>query len=454
MILTPKQTQCLDILEDKETSEVLFGGGAGGGKSAFGCYWILKNCFKYPGTRWVIGRAKLKTLKETTLKSFFEICGKQGIKPKTHYSFNATAGVFKFNNGSEVLLKDLFLYPSDPNFDELGSLEITGAFIDEANQVTEKAKNVLQSRIRFKLDENNLISKILYTCNPAKNWTYEDFYLPNKQGTLPKNRKFVQSLLNDNPHTSKQYRENLLKLDTSSIERLLHGNWEFDDDPSTLIHFNAIMALWTNSFVAQHKGGRYITADIALQGSDKFVVMVWDGYTVIHVLSMPKTTPDEVEKIIRELAFKYKVPEYRIVYDADGVGSYLRGYLKGAKAFVNNSKPIYTPAEGSKVFVKEQYKNLKSQCYFRLAKAINNNKLYIAAQMATEDKKFLTKELEQVKDASYGTDDVLAVVSKDVIRELIRRSPDFSDALMMRIYFDLHSYLSDPRDINYLRDVA
>ena len=77
MELTIKQTKALDYLEDKVTNEVLFGGGAGGAKSVLGCYWQLKNRLKYPGTRSIIGRSKLKTLKETTLQSFFGC-----VKPK------------------------------------------------------------------------------------------------------------------------------------------------------------------------------------------------------------------------------------------------------------------------------------------------------------------------------------------------------------------------------------
>jgi hypothetical protein len=64
----------------------------------------------------------------------------------------------------------LFLYPSDRNFDSLGSLEITFACVDECNMVVEKGVQVLASRIRYKLDEYELTPKILMTCNPAKNW--------------------------------------------------------------------------------------------------------------------------------------------------------------------------------------------------------------------------------------------------------------------------------------------
>lgn len=92
-----------------------------------GSFWILKCALKYAGTRWVIGRAALKTLKETTLNTFFEVCALQSIQPEAHYKYNEVKSRIRFFNGSEVLLKDLGHYPSDPNYDELGSLEITGA---------------------------------------------------------------------------------------------------------------------------------------------------------------------------------------------------------------------------------------------------------------------------------------------------------------------------------------
>ena len=71
MVLTKKQTEAIDFLEDDKTTEVLFGGGAGGAKSFLGCYWVLKTCLKYAGVRGVIGRWKRKNLYETTLNSFW-----------------------------------------------------------------------------------------------------------------------------------------------------------------------------------------------------------------------------------------------------------------------------------------------------------------------------------------------------------------------------------------------
>jgi len=85
MKLNPKQSIALDYLEDNQTTELLYGGGAGGGKSILGCYWLLKMCFKYPESRWLMGRANMKTLKETTYQSFLKVAKMQGLKADVNH---------------------------------------------------------------------------------------------------------------------------------------------------------------------------------------------------------------------------------------------------------------------------------------------------------------------------------------------------------------------------------
>ena len=158
--LTSKQKQALKYMFDDTTTELLYGGAAGGGKSFLLVAYAIITSLKYPGVRGLIGRSKLDALKKTTLNTFFDVCSQWNIKAGEHYTYNAQSNIIKFYNDSEILLKDLFLYPSDANFDSLGSLELTYACIDEANQITEKAKNVLSSRLRYKLDEYGLIPKL------------------------------------------------------------------------------------------------------------------------------------------------------------------------------------------------------------------------------------------------------------------------------------------------------
>lgn len=251
MRLNLKQTRAIDYLEMPEwahVSEVLYGGAAGGGKSVLGCYWLMKNCLKYPGTRWVMGRSELTTLKQTTLVTFFKVAKMQDLKANIHYKYyDNPKNIIAFPNGSVIILKDLSYAPSDPEFDSLGSLEITGAFIDEANQIVEKAKTVLFSRIRHMLDEFGLKPKLLMSCNPAKNWVYKQFYKANRDNNIEKYRKFIQALVTDNEDIDSNYVENLQKLDKASKERLLHGNWEYEDDPAKLIEYDRILDCFSNT---------------------------------------------------------------------------------------------------------------------------------------------------------------------------------------------------------------
>jgi len=424
--LSKKQTIALDYLEDNTTNELLFGGGAGGGKSILGCYWQIKQRLKYPDTKGLIGRASLKTLKETTLQSFFFVAKEQGLKAGTHYKYNQQSNIIYFPNGSQILLKDLFLYPSDPNFDELGSLEITDVFIDECNQVVEKAKNIVKSRIRYNLDNNGLIPKVLMTCNPAKNWTYTEFYNPSKNGTLPDNKKFIQSLLTDNPNISEHYKTNLLTLDENSKQRLLYGNWEYSNDPTILIPYENILNCFTNSFVST--GDKYITADIARFGRDKTVIGVWSGLRLFKVVTIAKSGLDEVKEVLERLRIEYQIPLSSIIVDEDGVGGGVMDFMK-CKGFVNNSTPLEIAGK------KENFRNLKAQCYFGISDRINSNQVYISVD--GQDKEAIIEELQYVKQKNMDKDGKREILSKDEIKELLGRSPDYADMIAMRYYFEI-----------------
>lgn len=434
MKLTFKQTEALDFLEDDITEEVLYGGAAGPGKTSLGCYWQIKKRYKYPGSRGFIGRAIFKTLKDTTLKTFFEIAAMQELKRGKDFDLTGpwdkeNANCVIFSNGSLIFLRDLFAYPADPDFDELGSLEITDAFIDECGQVTQKAKDTLRTRIRFGLNKWNLKPKILYATNPVKTWPYQEFYKPAKENRLPAYRRFVQAFVTDNPHAPQAYIESLQKLPAGpQKERLLYGNWEYDDDPSALISYDKILDCFSNTWIAV-SGMPCITCDVARFGSDKTVIGVWNGWGVklykYHGLSVT-----EVAKKIKEFQSKFQIPNSQTICDEDGVGGGVVDIM-GCKGFINNSRQI--DSAGREL---ENFANLKSQCYFHLADRINRGGVYIECN-DEEIKNLIIEELEQVKQYQMDKDGKRAVLPKDKVKELIGRSPDFADTLMMREWFDL-----------------
>lgn len=422
--LTPKQTTAYDYLNDNLTTEILFGGSAGGGKSFIGCVWLIINCINYPGTRWLMGRAKLKALKQTTLNTFFEICSEWKLN-SNHYNYNQQSGEITFFNGSTIILKDLFLYPSDPNFDSLGSLEITGAFIDEVNQITEKAKNIVASRMRYKLTEYNLIPKLLMSCNPAKNWVYEQFYKKNKNSKLEDYKRFIPALVTDNPNISQHYINQLKKLDDISKKRLLYGEWEYEDKDA-LINYDNIVNIFSDYEV--NDKATHISCDVARRGKDKAVIMVWSQFKIIEIHTFDISKINEIVDSIKNLKSKLRLSNRQIVIDGDGVGGGVVDYLPGCYDFVNNSKPLKN----------ENYQNLKTQCYYKLAEKINLGEIEIFNyNIDIKDK--LIQELQLVRKKNIDKDGKLQIISKEEIKEMIGRSPDYSDAMMMRMVFDFKS---------------
>ncbi len=437
--LLPKQNNAIYYLKDNITEEVLYGGAAGGGKTKLGVLWLIEMCQKYPGTRWLMGRSKLSQLKDTTLNAFFETVTELGIS--NQYRYNEQRHIIFWNNGSEILLKDLFHYPSDPNFDSLGSLEITGAFIDECNQVAYKAWQIVKSRIRYKLTLYGLIPKMLGTCNPAKNWTYKEFYKPNRAGLLGKPhptelnypiRRFIQSLPTDNPHINPHTLQSLLRLDKNSRERLYYGNWEYDDDPATLIDADSIADYW-NPTQVKPDGMKYMTIDVARKGKDKSVFRVWHGWLCIHRESMDISLTNEVVDKAKALQVKYGISLNNTLVDEDGVGGGVVDYLK-SKGFRNNSTPLEIREGGKKV--KPNFDNLKSQCSIKMAEKISNREAGEICD-AADVIEITSQEMEQVKIKDVDKDGKQGIIPKDRVKELIGRSPDEWDSIMMRYWFEL-----------------
>lgn len=199
---------------------------------------------------------------------------------------------------------------------------------------------------------------------------------------------------------------------------------EEQESDDQLISFSTINSFWTNTFVEE--GKRYITADIALHGSDKFVIIVWSGWRIIHYESTDKIEAPEVEKRLKELAERFNVQRNSITYDADGLGSFLRGYLAGATPFNNGSKPI---GEGN-------YKNLKSQCGYEFAKHCNLNGIFIDSN-SNIPKGEVVKELECLQSYALDNDGKMQIMPKAKIKEIIGHSPDILDALIMRMIFEV-----------------
>jgi len=430
--LTKKQSQAWRLLMDDITNEVLYGGSAGAGKSWLGCLWITTLCLKYKGIRCLIGRTVLTQLKMTTLNTLFETLQSMNLKSGEHYTYNGQSNVITFQNGSEIILKDLQYQPSDPNFDSLGGLELSAVFVDEAAQISQLAYNILKSRIRFKLNEYNLQPKILMTCNPGQVWLKKVFYLPYIQDSLPDNMKFVPALPMDNPHLPASYIEMLKTLPSAQRKRLLEGDWNYMDESDNLFDFDSISnSVFSN--VPQGTDKKYISVDVARFGTDRSVAIVWSGLVVLEVFVYTKLSTVELSSEIKELIGKYGVHPNNVIVDSDGVGGGVADQIKGTN-FVNNSKALH----------EQNFSNLKSQCYVKLSELFKEGKISLNILDPTVVDE-LTQELLAIKLKDMDKDNKVQVQSKDEMKKILGKSPDLSDALMMRMYYEIKNLKSTGR---------
>lgn len=429
--LHQKQEEALYILTDSETEEFAYGGAAGGAKSWTGCLWLLFMCLAYPGTRWFIGREELKRLRESTYQTFLKLARKYGLKQGEDWFYNGQDHYIHFPNGSRIDFLDLKYVPRDPLYERYGSVEYTGGWIEEGGEVNFGAYDTLKSRVGRQLNEKyGIMGKIFVTLNPKKNWCHTEFWKPFKAGALPKHKRFLQALVQDNPFIDAGYIDKLHKIvDKVKKQRLLYGNFDYDDDDNALMTYDAITDIFSNGFVVE--GGKYITADVARFGSDRSVIMVWNGLRVVDIVVLKQQRTTKVADEIEKIRNRHGIPLSSVLVDEDGVGGGVVDKLR-CQGFVNNSSPLPNPVTQEQ----ENYKNLKSQCYYMLAERINDHKIFVACE-DIEIKEALIEELEQVKKREVDNDKKLEVVPKDEVKDLLGRSPDYSDTLMMRMFFEL-----------------
>jgi hypothetical protein len=417
MIPTKKQQLAISYLTDDTTEFIGYGGAAGGGKTILGCYWLMQMGYYAPGTKYFIGRDSLKDTRESVLHTWSFLASKIGFK-EYKYSDNHIC----FFNGTEIEFLDLSFYPEkDPLYERFGSKEYTSGWIEEAGSVHSMAFEVLKSRIgRWRNDEYNIKKKILCTFNPKKNWVDTTFYRPFAKSQEEKNTKFVYALPTDNPHLPSDYLATLsLIKDKSTRERLLNGNFDYDDDPNTLIDYDTILNMFSNYYA--EGGVKYIIADIARYGSDRAILTVWDKYILVEYLTFDISSTVVLQNAITSLRMRYSIPLSNVLVDEDGIGGGIVDNLR-CKGFLNNGKPV-----------NPNYQNLKSECGYKLAE--NANRIYIKCELPDKEMDMIKQELAMLKTYDADKDGKLRILPKEKIKENIGRSPDWLDCFIMRMFY-------------------
>ncbi|MFV0234177.1 phage terminase large subunit [Empedobacter falsenii] len=392
---------------------VLFGGAMGGGKSWFLCAEAIKQAMLYNGNRLVIVRKELSVLRRTTLITFLSICPKEIVK-----NFNQTSLEVTFVNGSTLTFIDANI-SKDPMLQKIKGLEIGWFGIDEANEISIDVYKLLKSRLRWILPNK---TKPQYegrlTSNPEPCWLIPTFIQSNNPDEV-----YIQSLTTDNYDENSEYVINLkeaFKDSPNFLQKYLYADWSLSDSINQLIPNESIIKAKERVYINDYSVSMGV--DVARYGDDSTVFTILINGNIELIESYSQTSITDVINRTKQLIFDYKIDAGYVGIDSVGIGAGVVDGLKNEGYNVidiqGGSKPIETDTE-------EAFKpyNLRSQMYYELRKDIIEGKI----GNLTDEK--LKIELQAIKYEIYS-DKTVKVASKDVIKKILGKSPDYADSLI------------------------
>lgn len=216
---------------------------------------------------------------------------------------------------------------------------------------------------------------------------------------------------------------------------------EYLDDAGALFRYSSIIDIFTNTLEKSNE--RYLTVDIAEDGSDGTVFSFWEGLEEYKREEYHSLNSEAIVAKIREYATTERIPHSHIAVDAIGVGAGVAshslldgiiGYKSSFAAIKTDIDIVHLPNVGYTEHTKltSDYRNLRSQSVFILAELVNTHK--IASRVDGKFKELIIEELQAYQDASKGDGKRFATPKEDV-KNMIGRSPDHSDTWLMRMYF-------------------
>jgi hypothetical protein len=219
---------------------------------------------------------------------------------------------------------------------------------------------------------------------------------------------------------------------------------EYVENAGSLFKYTALVDMFSNTITKSNE--KYLIIDVADDGSDKTVFSFWEGLELYRLEQFARLNTESIINQTREYASGERIPYSQIAVDAIGVGAGVASssMLDGIVGFKSSYGAIRTdedPTRLPNVHYREnatltsEYANLRSQCVFTLAGLVNNHNIAVKGQ-DLRIKEAIIEELALYQDASRG-DGKRMPTQKEDIKALLGRSPDLSDTLIMRMYFEI-----------------
>ena len=443
--LFPKQQQAIDYLTNPSWSGVnvvMYGGSIRSAKSVSACALIIHLAHSYPGVRMMVIRKSFKLLELNFVPKLIEVFGLMYGQDAQSTWERGAHGELKWANGSSLILQGMDIN-TDENFHKLRGWEGALVVLEESQELDDGSivgavGGRLSKLTGYHTDGSpwQLYPKILITSNPTPitHWTHRDFWLPYTTDTLPPYRRVVLAYPWDNPTLSESWhtmqRQNM---DPRELQVNYYGDWSYVVEQSPLFDPVALKSCFRSATTYGQRS--FITIDPATDhGKDHTVITIWSDWHCHTILMSPTWSSQDIVAKVNELQRQYQCDPQRTICDANGVGYAIAQQL-GCVPFM----------AGAGALNGEPYQHMKSQMYYRLADRMAKG----VCSIGVTDPKvqgMIIEECQAHRAVDQYKEAKNKVSTKDEVRSRIKRSPDISDALSYRAYFD---YIADDFDLDF-----
>ena len=284
---------------------------------------------------------------------------------------------------------------------------------------------------------------------------------------MPSNWTFIPALPWDNQHLSKAYIQMLYWMSEMNKQRLLYGNFEYDETPGRLFEYDKILSwfekpteseLIEDEFeenpmlerMVKEKGklpefwyNFKMVVDPAREWNDLAMILVFNWLSVEEIVLYWKCSITELEDKCRSLMFKYRIDKKNVIVDEWWVWWGLKDALN-CRWFIAHSSAIQPKksTKGRDALEWVSYNRLRDQCYHLLSQKQDEvvislkNVTIINSKLTIEQlKRRIIDDTDAIVQIDIDKDVPYRVMSKKDLKKKLGRSPDFWDCLVMYMLF-------------------
>lgn len=383
-----------------------------------------------------------------------------GVDEITHISYEKFKYLITCNRNA-FGLRNRFLGSCNPDSESWVYLFIQWWLDDDGFPIPER-----DSKVRFCFMDGDNIADIYWgdtpeevyeQCSGLIDGLWRDEYKAlgfDKMTMFIKSVSFIKGDLAENIAlitSDPNYVANLAQQGDEQRMKDLLGCWKPLSRGSDLIKTEDMKRFFTNTHQTE-SGIRRASCDIAFEGGDNLVLMLWIGNHIDDIF-VCRVNGKEAPNLVWMKLKEWGVLESNFVYDLNGIGQSFKGFFPNATGFNNMGAPIASsPAE--KDSIKYMYSSLKSQCAYMLIQDFLSGAISINPRLL--DMKFsghgyknlalrdiLLKERKALQKVEKDTG--FAIIDKKTMKRYVGHSPDFIESMIYKKIFDIKQQKAKPR---------